>query len=422
MRLLLLSFLTTLALTASDKVALVIGNKNYTNQTGLKNPISDAGLIRDTLASMGFEVVESYNQNLNALSDKLDSFIFKAQNAKIAVIYYAGHGIGYGKNYLVPIGAVNLSVDNLSRKLMSVDELKGAVASAKGFGVVWFDACRNSTFSGSIRGLSDRGSRALVQPTVTRKNILVSFSTLPNTIANDDVNNGNHSPYAIALSEKLRAKQNVDIRQVMGSIQERVYDLTSHKKTPQHTIDESRLGGKQYCLSGVCANQVAPEPQVRIVEKIVYRERPQPMVSTSQRIVEPQTHSTQGTVTIDGLMYQNQPFTKEDDTNLGERSKGRVQTWSGAVKYCENLTLGGYRDWRLPTKNELRKLLTKTENTTASGDKLYIRKEFAKNFQKYGWAWSSTEKDSSSAWGVYFGSGNDFWSLKTNHFYAVCVR
>ena len=58
MRPILLSLLMTLILTANNKVALVIGNKNYSNHTGLNNPIKDAKLIRDTLKGMGFEVLE----------------------------------------------------------------------------------------------------------------------------------------------------------------------------------------------------------------------------------------------------------------------------------------------------------------------------------------------------------------------------
>ena len=412
MRFLLLSLLTTLALTANDKVALVIGNKNYTNQTGLQNPISDAKLIRDTLQGMGFEVMEVYNKNLNTLSDKLDVFINRARGAKVAVIYYAGHGIGVGRNnYLIPIGASNLSVDNLGRKLMSLGELKGAVAKAKGFGVVFFDACRNSFFSGQIQGLgTGRGSRALVQPTVRRgQNILVSFSTQAGKIANDDVNNGNHSPYALALSKNLNKSK--DIRLVMGSVRAKVKELTSFEQIP---VDENQLDGRQYCLSGQCKEQEV---------KILYRDRPQQVVTPPQPIVQPQNYSTKGITVIDGLMYQNQPLTKEDDKNYyDDKSSGRVQTWQGAKEYCSNLSLGGYRDWRLPKRSELRKLITKTTHKTASGHDRYIRKEFAKNLQKGSFFWTSEEKDSSDTWGVLFNRGNDLWGNKTLNYYALCVR
>jgi len=247
MRLLLL-FILILNLLYSQKIALVIGNKNYTNHVGLNNPISDAKLIKNRLESMDFFVMKAYNKNLNSLSDILDEFISKARKADVAVIYYAGHGIGVGdKNYLIPLGASNLSIDNIGRKLMSVDELKGAVASAKGFGVIFFDACRNSLFGGSIRGLTSRGSRALVRPTVRRgQNILLSFSTKAGTRAKDDVNGGRHSPYALALDEYLNAP--IDIRRLMGSVRSRVSTLTKYQQTP---IDENQLDGKEYRLNRV---------------------------------------------------------------------------------------------------------------------------------------------------------------------------
>ena len=403
MRLILL-FLTTLALlSANDKVALVIGNKNYSNHTGLNNPIKDAKLIRDTLQGMGFEVVEAYNKNLNGLSTKLDIFIGKARNAKIAVVYYAGHGIGVGRNnYLIPLGSSNLSVDNLGRKLMSINELKGAVAKASGFGVVFFDACRNSFFSGTISGLNaGRGSRALVQPSVKRgQNILVSFSTEAGKIAKDDVNNGNHSPYALALRDNLRS--NNDIRLVMGGIKDSVESLTQYQQKP---IYEASLGGKRFCLAG-CGYVPPPTP-------------PPP---------EPNKDITK----IGNLMYQNQPFTK-------------TYTWKEAGDYCQGLTLGGYDNWRLPTRDELfaignikkfhrwknydtwKKWFDKNKYKRLKGSKgkeRFVREEFLENMQTGSYFWTSEtyENDSSYAWDVFFDSGFDGWDGKTGNRYALCVR
>ncbi len=426
--LLLFSF----SLLANDKIALVIGNKNYTNQTGLKNPIKDAQLIRDTLKGMHFEVLEAYNKDLADLGKKLDSFIAKAQNAKIAVVYYAGHGIGVGsKNYLIPLGATNLSVDNLGRKLMSVDELKGAVSNANGFGVVLFDACRNSFFSGTISGISSgRASRALVQPTVTRANVLVSFSTQAGTKAKDDVNNGNHSPYAIALSENL--KNNRDIRLVMGSIRTRVYGLTANQQYP---IEKNMLDGKSYCLSGFCKQKVVIDnsENERLRAKIALLEQQQNTYVAPKVVVE--THRVDSStnnpniVKIGNRMYQNQSFTK-------------AYNWKEAKGYCQDLTLGGYSNWRLPTRAELMKLgniklynydnhdnwkkwFNKNKHKKLKGSKgkeLFVRKEFLENMQTGWYFWTSEEKDSSSVWGVNFYGGNDRWLRKPLSIYALCVR
>ncbi|HHH51716.1 MAG TPA: caspase family protein, partial [Campylobacterales bacterium] len=78
MRFIILTLLLSLSLfgkicfeEGKDKVALVIGNKNYSNQTELENPIRDAKLIRDTLCDLDFSVIPVYNANVDTISNKL---------------------------------------------------------------------------------------------------------------------------------------------------------------------------------------------------------------------------------------------------------------------------------------------------------------------------------------------------------------
>jgi len=403
MRLIIFLFMLVLNLYAKNKIALVIGNQNYTNQTGLKNPISDATLITSTLEGIGFEVMFAYNKNLDGLDKKLNRFISKARKSKIAVVYYAGHGIGInGINYLIPLNVKGLRVDNLDRKLMRVDELKGAVDEASDFGVVLFDACRNSFFSGQIDGLeSGRGSRALGQPTVKKsQNILVSFSTQAGKIAKDEVNNGKHSPYAIALSKKLIL--NKDIRLVMGGVKDIVENLTNYEQQP---VYESSFGEKKHCLTGKCN-------------------------SPTSRPITPTLIKRAKIIQIGDIMYQNQPFNKK-------------YSLKKAIKYCQDLTLGRYTNWRLPTKEELYKIsnirmyngelkywniwFNKNKNKRIRGllNSYFIRPEFIYNFRQkdsHFWTW---RKGSPFAWIVNFeyGSyGKEYLSHKTNRHLVLCVR
>ncbi|MGK5095553.1 DUF1566 domain-containing protein [Deltaproteobacteria bacterium TL4] len=50
------------------------------------------------------------------------------------------------------------------------------------------------------------------------------------------------------------------------------------------------------------------------------------------------------TVSLGSLMWQ-----REDD--------GITRNWQDAINYCEALTLAGYNDWRLPTRDELKTLI-----------------------------------------------------------------
>jgi hypothetical protein len=68
-----------------------------------------------------------------------------------------------------------------------------------------------------------------------------------------------------------------------------------------------------------------------------------------------------------------------------------------AASLCRNLTLGGYSDWYLPSKDEL--------------NKLYLNKAVVGGFVDIYYYWSSTEYSSSTAWV----QGFDNYGYQTNH-------
>lgn len=76
------------------------------------------------------------------------------------------------------------------------------------------------------------------------------------------------------------------------------------------------------------------------------------------------------------LVWQDEPYTQtERDAYMYEMPKRRVGNFAYAKAYCENLSLGGYKGWKLPSKEMLVKLY--------SGKK--ILKNIAENYY-----WSST--------------------------------
>lgn len=87
-----------------------------------------------------------------------------------------------------------------------------------------------------------------------------------------------------------------------------------------------------------------------------------------------------GTVTDleTGLMWQQ-------DTAPG------TYTWGQALSYCENLKLGGYRDWRLPNRNELQSIVDYSRFTPSidavfnAESTFYWTSTTYDNFQIYAW-------------------------------------
>ena len=99
-----------------------------------------------------------------------------------------------------------------------------------------------------------------------------------------------------------------------------------------------------------------------------------------------------GTVTdqYTGLMWQQD--TAEEQ-----------MTWEEALGYCENLSLAGYDDWRLPNRNELQSLVDKQPEGSGAA----INKAFPNTYQ--GIYWTSTHNAAppyrTNVWTVFFLDG-----------------
>ena len=98
-----------------------------------------------------------------------------------------------------------------------------------------------------------------------------------------------------------------------------------------------------------------------------------------------------------GLMWQ--------DTSSSEMS------YKEAEGYCANLKLDGFKDWHLPTIDELKSIVDYTK-----------RPALIKGFKHRdtNWYWTSTKGGSASFWVVDFGSGLDGWRNASS--FVRCVR
>ena len=119
--------------------------------------------------------------------------------------------------------------------------------------------------------------------------------------------------------------------------------------------------------------------------------------------------------------------------------------WDDANTYCENLTEGGYTDWRLPNIDELRTLIQECEGTQTGGMCSVTESclsasdcwnsdacescssDFTGGYSKFGettnlWSSSTRSDDTDTAWNVGFSSGSVSGSHKNDNRYVRCVR
>jgi hypothetical protein len=130
-------------------------------------------------------------------------------------------------------------------------------------------------------------------------------------------------------------------------------------------------------------------------------------------------------------------FWTDPSTNLmwAGKDNGRDVSWKNAVKYCRDLRLAGYSDWRLATLGELEGIYDKNANAPGlmgpSGKGTASTWHVKGNLFLTGDDWSSTQRmddrghPSGYAWRFDFNEGRPFggdelW-FHTNK-RALCVR
>src|SRR5215475_5926976 len=168
------------AAAADRRVALVVGNSAYKNASTLSNTINDSNAIAALFKSIGFEVVISRN-DLGVVEFKrtVREFLITAENADMAVVYYAGHGIEIGgTNYLIPVDA-KLSRDyDVDDEAIALDRIVWALEPVRRLRLILLDACRDNPFASRVRsaGLRATVSGGLGKPIEVGADTLVAYA------------------------------------------------------------------------------------------------------------------------------------------------------------------------------------------------------------------------------------------------------
>ena len=188
---------------ASNRVALVIGNAAYSHAPRLANPLNDAADVGDALERLGFAVTRLRNTERSALWDGLQKFALAASASEIAVVFYAGHGIEVdGRNFLVPTDARLQSDREVEFETVPLELVSRAVERARGLSLVILDACRENPFAAAMQraGATRSVGRGLARVEPLGET-LVAYAAKEGTLAADG--QGRNSPYSAALLKHL---------------------------------------------------------------------------------------------------------------------------------------------------------------------------------------------------------------------------
>jgi hypothetical protein len=243
--------------TGARRVALVIGNSQYTNVPRLPNAGNDATDVSAALERVGFEVTQVQNADYGQMRASLQRFSADADGADMAVVYYAGHGFEIdSRNYLVPVDAWLKSDRDIDFETIPLAVVENSVSGAKTLSMVILDACRDNPFavemalSSPTRSIG-RGLSA-VEPS---GGVLIAYSAKGGSLAKDGT--GRNSPFASAFIEYVD-DPGLDVGIMFRKIGDAVMQATNNQQEP---FVYGRLPGDFIYL-------VAPDVDVYLVPQV----------------------------------------------------------------------------------------------------------------------------------------------------------
>ena len=243
----------------AGRVALVIGNADYSAVAPLDNPRNDAEAVADALERQGFAVLRGTNLGRIGMRDALRKFRDMADRSEIALVYYAGHGIEIGgTNYLVPVDARLEDERDAPLEMVDLDLVLRQISGAGVMKMVVLDACRNNPFV--MRMQQSGGNRSvrqgLADVRTDQSDTLVAYAAAAGAITPDGPEGGN-SPFTAAFLAAL-AGPPADVRRVLGRVRDRMRQTVPGAAPFVY----SSLGGGEYVINpdGAVAAVPGPDP------------------------------------------------------------------------------------------------------------------------------------------------------------------
>ena len=220
---------------AGKRVALIIGNSTYQTVPQLPNPSRDATAVAKMFRDAGFDSVDLV-LNVGNLEFKraMRKFEAAADQAEMAVVYYAGHGLEIAAtNYMIPVDARLASDRDAEDEAIPLERLVSSADGASRLRLVILDACRDNPFNSSMRRERKVATRAVatglgkVEPTST--DTLVAYAAKAGSTADDG--DGEHSPFTAAILKDLTIP-GLDVRLAFGRVRDDVLKTTGNRQEP----------------------------------------------------------------------------------------------------------------------------------------------------------------------------------------------
>ena len=215
---------------SEKRLALVIGNSDYSNAAYLQNPVNDANSVAQALTDVGFTVLKYLNADQKTLKKAMDDFGEKLKKYTIGLFYYAGHGIQVkGINYLIPVDAALKVEQDVEYDCIDAGRILGKMeAAGTSTNIVILDACRNNPFerSWSTRSSGQGSGLAFMN---APSGSLIAYATSPGKTASDGT--GRNGLYTEAILKFIKVP-GMPIEEFFKNVRSLVETNSNREQTP----------------------------------------------------------------------------------------------------------------------------------------------------------------------------------------------
>jgi len=242
----------------AKRVALVIGNDNYTVVNKLQKAGNDAKAMERELTKAGFKVQLYSDLNYRGMVKAIETFANGISGGDEVVVFYAGHGVQIKSgSYLLPIDIEATSESEVEKTAYEVLSLIDKINEAKPtFTLVMVDACRDNPLRAKGRSVGNSRGMSAIEPP---KGQMVVYSASRGQQALDRMSEKDPNPNGVFTREFIARmnKPGLKIEDLLKDFQDSVETLAktiNHDQRPA-VYNESR---GDFYFYGPVTIQIAP--------------------------------------------------------------------------------------------------------------------------------------------------------------------
>jgi len=246
------------------RVALVMGNDNYTQVSKLQKAGNDATAMARELKAAGFTVQLHRDLNYRSMVRTVETFTAGIKGGDEVVVFFAGHGVQIKNGaYLLPVDIEATTESEVQQTSYELNMLTEKLSDAKAaFSLVMVDACRDNPLKAKGRSVGNTRGLSAVEPP---KGQMVVYSASKGQQALDRLSEKDSNPNSVFTREFISRmkKPGVRIEDLVREVQDAVEALAGTVKHEQRPALYNEARGNFYFFGPTTVQTAPGKPESR---------------------------------------------------------------------------------------------------------------------------------------------------------------